>query len=67
MEQQYAAPADVYGFGIVMWELATRLVPFSHKNAYNWAHNIEDDVCKGVRPPVDAIPAPFSNLMQVIL
>lgn len=64
MDQQYSTPADVYGFGIVMWELATRLVPFSHKSAYNWAHNIEDDVCRGVRPPVDGVPGPFADLMQ---
>lgn len=64
LEQQYGAPSDVYGFAICMWEVATRQIPFSHKPAYNWSHNVEDDVCRGVRPPTpDNTPAQFVELM----
>ena len=61
----YGSPADVYAFGVVIWELCTREIPFTDKPSYAWAHNVEDDVCRGFRPPVrDSFPAIFSSLMQ---
>jgi hypothetical protein len=33
--------------------------------SYAWAHNVEDDVCRGARPPISGgFPEEFATLMQ---
>lgn len=60
----YGRPSDVYSFGIVLWELCTRSIPFTDKSSYAWAHNVEDDVCRGERPPVgELFPDVFAETM----
>lgn len=62
----YGPSSDVYSFGILLCEVAARQVPFTDKPSYAWAHNVEDDVCAGARPPVNrkAFPPLFCNLME---
>ncbi|CAI2167602.1 11_t:CDS:2 [Funneliformis geosporum] len=58
---KYDYAADVYSFGIVMWEIATCLPPFNDR-----AHDtyLALDICLGLRPNVeDYIPEPFAKLM----
>lgn len=60
----YGAPSDVYSFGIILWELCTRLVPFTDKAVYAWAHNVEDDVIKGERPTLNKdMPSELTKIM----
>jgi hypothetical protein len=64
LNMPYGAPSDVYAFGIVLWELCTREIPFTGKASYAWAHNVEDDVCRGHRPPVAKwFPEQLADLM----
>ncbi|XP_062514362.1 mitogen-activated protein kinase kinase kinase 20-like [Corticium candelabrum] len=47
--QSYGTSADTYSFGIVLWEMQTCDLPFSH---YKFGFQIEDAVSAGERPLV---------------
>eukprot|EP01127_Copromyxa_protea_P010497 TRINITY_DN2552_c0_g2_i1.p1 TRINITY_DN2552_c0_g2~~TRINITY_DN2552_c0_g2_i1.p1 ORF type:complete len:1280 (+),score=216.70 TRINITY_DN2552_c0_g2_i1:44-3883(+) len=46
--KKYNDRADVYSFAIIMWELVTRKIPFSHLSSFA----IPVSVIKGERPPI---------------
>lgn len=48
-----SCPSDCYSFGMVLYEILTRDIPFNPKYNPDWEfeHSIEDSVLKGVRPP----------------
>ena len=50
-ERPYGLPADVYSFGIFMWEVLSRQAPFAHLKTV-WA--VRNAVVAGERPPVPA-------------
>jgi serine/threonine protein kinase len=62
MRQEFDHRADIYAFGIILWELLTRERPF---NEYEWMTDIADNIADGVRPtvPDDAWPD-WAALMQ---
>ena len=45
----YTEKADVYSYGMMLWELLTRELPFEN---YKFHHQVEDDVIKGIRPSI---------------
>lgn len=54
-KQRYESYADVYAFGIMLWELCTREHPFDE---YPEGHSefrsiLEDAICGGLRPSID--------------
>lgn len=51
----YTASSDIYCFGIIMWELIGRTIPFPD---LVWPSLIEDKIIRGIRPavPSDARP-----------
>lgn len=47
----YGLPVDVYSFGIVMWEIAFRDIPYSHGAAANMmTFQLFEAIMKGLRP-----------------
>lgn len=46
---------DTYSFGVVLWELATRAVPWNNPGFYQSATDIEMAVLGGKRPDSDPV------------
>ena len=68
MRNNYGFPADVYSFGMIMYELVTCRVPWSN-SGHAFTHQIMKAVLRGERPEVtasDLINAPetFLTLMR---
>ncbi|CAG8593793.1 6906_t:CDS:2 [Paraglomus brasilianum] len=62
MSGTYSMAADLYCFGIIMWEMATGERPIADR-----AHDIElaYDICNGLRPALpDHVPACYADLMM---
>lgn len=51
----YSEKADVYSFGIVLWEMVTGEVPFKNMSTIDAAHAV---VTSQLRPPIPADCAP---------
>lgn len=45
----YSEAADVYPYGVMLWELLTREHPYDN---YRFQYQLEDDVLRGVRPEI---------------
>ncbi|CAG8544156.1 9900_t:CDS:2 [Ambispora leptoticha] len=61
-QQPYTKAADVYSFGMIMWEFTSYRLPFSERS-----HDIylALDICKGLRPdPIEGTPPCYVKLMQ---
>lgn len=59
--QEYSEKADVYSFGIILWELATRKPPFRELNGIQVSQEV---VRNDLRPPIPKrCPDPFLSLM----
>lgn len=51
VDPRFTLSADVYSFGLLMWEVVTGLDAFSEKK-YTWQSNIEEFVLAGNRMPI---------------
>ncbi|GES98392.1 kinase-like domain-containing protein [Rhizophagus clarus] len=58
----YTKAADIYSFGMIMWEFTSFQLPFSER-----PHNIDlaFNICDGLRPkPIEGTPPCYVELMQ---
>ncbi len=61
--QPYNEKVDTYAFGIILWELVTRQLPF---NQLSFISDVASSVIAGERPTVpEEIPKDYAKLMQV--
>jgi serine/threonine protein kinase len=59
--QPYTPKADIYSFGVVLWELVTRKIPFEEHNTWE----IPNIVGRGDRPPIPKdCPSKFASLIH---
>eukprot|EP01133_Synstelium_polycarpum_P008373 gene8373-9840_t len=63
---QYTEKIDVYSYGMVIWELITRDVPFDeYFEELKWNSVIEDRIINGLRPTIPAeCPEEFASLIR---
>ncbi|EFA81294.1 WD40 repeat-containing protein [Heterostelium album PN500] len=64
--QQYTEKIDIYSYGMVIWELITRDVPFDeYFEELKWNSVIEDKIIGGLRPtiPVEC-PESYQSLIK---
>eukprot|EP01130_Rhizamoeba_saxonica_P017804 TRINITY_DN8721_c0_g3_i1.p1 TRINITY_DN8721_c0_g3~~TRINITY_DN8721_c0_g3_i1.p1 ORF type:complete len:577 (+),score=104.17 TRINITY_DN8721_c0_g3_i1:33-1763(+) len=60
-KKAYSEKADVYSFGVILWELITRKMPFENVEAFS----IPLIVSKGERPPMPAdCPKSWKNIIR---
>lgn len=48
----YGPSVDVYSFGIVMYQIATRMLPFEDVPGLDDVHALQSHVAAGGRPPI---------------
>ena len=60
---EYTHKADVYSYGIVLWEIIMREPPFNQKKA----PEIISGVIQGMRPDMTRIPKDIPNEMIIIM
>lgn len=59
----YGEKADVFSFGVVLWELLTGLVPYNDMTPLQAAVGV---VQKGLRPPIpQTCPPPLADIMRL--
>ena len=59
----YGERADIFSFGVVLWELLTGLVPYSDMTPLQAAVGV---VQKGLRPPIPpSCPPPLADIMRL--
>ena len=60
---KYTEKADVFSFGIILWEIATRLPPYYGIDGYMVSQKV---VKEGMRPKISdkEAPGPFLDLMK---
>lgn len=63
MGKKYTEKADVYAFGIILWEILTRLEPYEEKEPMQIVVEVVND---GLRPtlPADCAESPLVPLMK---
>jgi hypothetical protein len=63
-EEVYTEAADVYGYGIILWELAALQCPYKGMNAIRIARSV---AFEGLRPSLDAVPAACPREILVLM
>mmetsp|Transcript_2935 Transcript_2935/g.3073 ORF Transcript_2935/g.3073 Transcript_2935/m.3073 type:complete len:488 (+) Transcript_2935:183-1646(+) len=62
LRQIYSEKVDVYSFGILLWQMATDIIPFKGLSRNDFIRSV---VKGGVRPPLHMTwPSAFSHLLQ---
>mmetsp|Transcript_17879 Transcript_17879/g.69294 ORF Transcript_17879/g.69294 Transcript_17879/m.69294 type:complete len:2049 (-) Transcript_17879:47-6193(-) len=66
-KEQYTEKADVYSYGIMLWELVGRVKPFSEYEVSRsqFTYQLEDAIMEGLRPTIpEGTPKAFAALIE---
>ena len=68
-KEQYTEKADVFSFGIIMWELIGRTKPFDEYDIAqsSFTYQLEDAIIEGLRPTIPKgmeCPPEYVKLME---
>src|SRR6185369_9172878 len=60
--EKFTKAADIYGFGMIMWEILSGEAPFMDRE---YDEYLALNICKGERPPIPKYaPGPYVTLMK---
>ncbi len=51
---EYSTKSDIYSFGIILWEIFERSIPFAEYNI-TWTSVLEEKIMKGLRPTISKV------------
>eukprot|EP01094_Clydonella_sp_ATCC50884_P026569 TRINITY_DN7338_c0_g1_i2.p1 TRINITY_DN7338_c0_g1~~TRINITY_DN7338_c0_g1_i2.p1 ORF type:complete len:718 (+),score=277.01 TRINITY_DN7338_c0_g1_i2:204-2156(+) len=64
VESKYSQKADVYSFAITMWQMYTKILPFSDQRSIISPYILSNRIMNGLRPSLENVPPALANILR---